>query len=286
MSAQGRIIALAAMFAALIGAYWVFALSPKRAEIAKADEQVARAESRRVAAVASLASAGRDRTAYQRDYANLARLGKAAPPDDDVASLVLQLESVAKADRIDFRSVKLSSAGGGAPAAAPAEEAATKKPSGEDADADAEADADPAKDEAAADAAAPTPAAPAVAQAPPGAIVGSAGLVTLPFTFTFDGGYLPTQRLLGAIDRLADATDGTIAVNGRLLTIDGFALTAGRLGFPKVKAVVSATAYIVPPAEGVLAGATPQRPGAGTQPAAIAQPPATATASTTTRGAG
>lgn len=284
MSTQGRILTLAALFAAVIGAYWVFALAPKRAEIAKVDDQVAQAESRRAAAVATVASAGRDRAAYQRDYANVARLGKAAPPDDDVASLVFQLESVARADRIDFRSVKLSNSGA-APAAAAAEEPSTAKSSGDTADAGASAGKDKTA-AAGADATAPTPAAPAVAQAPPGAVVGSAGLITLPFTFTFDGGYLPTQRLLGAIDRLADATDGTIAVNGRLLTVDGFALTAGRLGFPKVKAVVSATAYIVPPADGVLAGATAQGPGATTKPAGAAQPPATATAATTTRGVG
>lgn len=283
MSAQGRILTLAALFVALIGAFWMFALAPKRAEIGKLGGQVAQAESRQAAAVAALASAGRDRAAYQRDYANLARLGKAAPPDDDVASLVFQLESVAQGNKIDFRALKLSGAGGAAPAPAPADEAPTAKSADETADAGASADKAGATG---ADAKAATPAAPAVAQAPPGAVVGSAGLVTLPFTFTFDGGYLPTQRLLGAIDRLADATDGTIAVNGRLLTIDGFSLAAGRLGFPQVQAIVSATAYIVPPAAGVLAGATPQRPGAATQPAATATPPATATALTTTQGAG
>ena len=64
------------------------------------------------------------------------------------------------------------------------------------------------------------------------------------------------QRMLGAIDRLADVTDGGISVRGRLLTVDGFALTASRFGFPKVKASVSATAYIVPEAQGVTGGAT------------------------------
>jgi hypothetical protein len=262
-------------FVALIAAFWFLALAPKRAEIAKVDDAVAQAEARRDAAVASAATADQARVAYQRDYANLARLGKAAPADDDVASLVFQLESLARSNKIDFRSVRLTAAPA-APteAAAPADSSAKDATGTDTAGKDKTATTDPT--------AAATPAPPAVAQAPPGAIVGSAGLLTVPFTFAFDGGYLPMQRMLGAIDRLADATDGTISVNGRLLTVDGFSLAAGRLGFPKVKALVSATAYIVPPAEGITAGASPQGPatGTGTPAAGATLPPANATATT------
>ena len=44
---------------------------------------------------------------------------------------------------------------------------------------------------------------PVVAQPPPGAVVGSAGLLTVPFTLTFDGDYMKLQRLLKAINGLA-----------------------------------------------------------------------------------
>jgi hypothetical protein len=262
--------AAGALLVAVVGAFWFLVLSPKRAEVASLDASISQAETRRAAAVAEAATATQARAAYQRDYADLARLGKAAPADDDVASLVFQVESLARANKIDFRSVNLS-ASSAAPAPAPAPEAAAKDTAAKDT---------AAKDTTAAPA---TPTPPAVAQAPPGAVVGSAGLLTLPFTFTFDGGYLPTQRMLGAIDRLAEATNGTISVDGRLLTVDGFSLSAGRRGFPKVKATVSATAYIVPPAQGVTAGATAQGPATGAtggQPGAVARPPATATATT------
>jgi hypothetical protein len=276
VSAQGRILAAGLALAAAVAAFWFLALSPKRAEIAKLRDEVTQAETRRTTAVAAAASAERTRAAYQRDYATLARLGKAAPPDDDVASLVYQLESLARANNVDFRAVKLAGAGtpaAAAPAAATGRQAAT--PSGDAATTkDATGTAATATD---------TAAAPAIAQAPPGAAVGSAGLITLPFTFTFDGGYLPMQRMLGAIDRLADRNKGALSVNGRLLTVDGFSLAPSRLGFPKVKALVSATAYIVPTAEGITAGATAQGPatgavGAGGSSAAGATPPATATA--------
>jgi hypothetical protein len=277
MSTQARILTLAALCAAVLGAYWVLALAPKRADIAKVDAQIAQAESRRATAAASLATAGSARAAYQRDYATLARLGKAAPPDEDVASLLYQVEALARANKIDFRSLKLSEAV--APVAAEAPATATS--SGDKAAGDKTAD----NESAAGAQASATPAAPGVAQAAPGSVVGSAGLVTLPFTFTFEGGYLRTQELLGALDRLADATGGRIVVNGRLLTVDGFSMAAGSAGFPQLKATVSATAYVVPPAADTLPGATAQ-PSAGTQPAAGAQPPATATASAPTRGVG
>ena len=272
MSVQGRMLAAGALLVAVVGAFWFLVLSPKRAEVSSLDASITQAETRRAAAVAEAATATEARAAYQRDYATLARLGKAAPADDDVASLVFQVESLARANKIDFRSVNLS-ASTAPPQAHPAEAAVTD-PAAKDA-------AGKGTTDTTAPPATPTP--PAVAQAPPGAVVGSAGLLTLPFTFTFDGGYLPTQRMLGAIDRLAEATNGTISVDGRLLTVDGFSLAAGRKGFPKVKATVSATAYIVPPTQGLTAGATPQGPGAGAtggQSPGATRPPATATATT------
>jgi len=276
MSLQRRLLTVGLGLVAIVVAYWMLALSPKRAEVAKIDDQIVRVEARRVAAVSALAIADKARAVYQRDYGNVARLGKAAPPDDDTASLVYQLETVARSQKIDFRAVSFTGGAGGAAAAPAAAEPSVTSSDGKASDTAAK----PPSPDAAKPA---TPAAAAVAQAPPGTVVGTAGLVTLPFTLTFDGGFLSTQRLLGAIDRLASATDGTIAVRGRLLTVDGFALTASRFGFPKVKALVSATAYVVPPSEGVLAAATAQGP-AGAQPGSSAAPRPTTTASVTTNG--
>jgi hypothetical protein len=248
------VIAGALVLVAAVAAFWFLALAPKRADVADIRDQVAQAEARRAAAESAAAAGASIRGAYQHDYATLARLGKAAPPDDDVASLVYQLQTLAAAHKVDFRAVKLADAA--STTSTPSSSGATSSAGGSDTT---------AKDATAEDSGATaSPVAPAVAQAPPGAVVGSAGLVTLPFTFTFDGGYLPMQRMLGAIDRLATRTDGAISVRGRLLTIDGFSLAASRFGFPKVKAVVSATAYIVPAAEGITGGATPQGPAGST----------------------
>jgi hypothetical protein len=279
MTGQGRIALTAVALVAAIAAFWFMVLAPKRADIAKVNDAVAQADARRATAETAAAAAQRTRNAYQRDYATLARLGKATPADDDVASLVYQLAALARANKVDFRAVKLTGTAD-APAPAPVAAAPTSSPPG-----------DPTAKSADAKAATPppaTPAAPAITQAPPGASVGSAGLITLPFTFTFDGGYLPMQRMLGAIDRLAERSGHAISVRGRLVTVDGFALAASRLGFPKVKAIVSATAYIVPSTEGIMGGATPQGPAAGavSQPSSPAGATPPATASATIQGVG
>ena len=54
----------------------------------------------------SSAQAARDR--YDRDYATVARLGKAVPVQDDVPSLVYQLETTAHDSHVDFRRIALT----------------------------------------------------------------------------------------------------------------------------------------------------------------------------------
>jgi len=266
VSAQTRIVVGVMAIVAVMAGFWFLLLAPKRTEISASNDRIAQAESRRDAAVAAVAQAQQARARYQRDYATVARLGKAVPADDDVASLVYQLESVARANKIDFRSVKLTGAAAAAPAPAPAPAAGADDKKDADADKTAPATA---------------VAAPVVAQPPPGAVVGSAGLLTVPFTLTFDGDYMKLQRLLKAINRLAKNDRQRITVNGRLLTVDGFSLAAAPSGFPKLKATVSATAYIVPPTDNVSA-ATPQSPAGATAGA----PTSTALVTPNAQGAG
>lgn len=250
MSAQTRMIVGVAGLVALVAGFWFMVLAPKRAEITTVDGQIAQAESRRDAAVASAAQAEQAKARYLKDYETVARLGKAVPADDDVASLVYQLETIARANRIDFRSVKLTGTSA-TPAPAPAAAPADDKKEGDES-------------------AAPAAAAPVVAQPTPGTQVGPAGLLTVPFTFNFEGDYLKLQRLLKAINGLAKNDKKRITVQGRLLTVDGFSLAASTNGFPSLKATVSATAYVVPKTDAATtASATPQGP-AGAAPTTTA----------------
>lgn len=263
MSAQSRMIVGVMAIVAMIAGFWFLVLAPKRADISAANDRIAQAESRRDAANAAVSQAEQARAGYVKDYETVARLGKAVPADDDVASLVYQLESIARDNKIDFRAVKLTgSASAEVPAAVPAAGSAGTKD---------------AKNGEAAPAAAVT--APVVAQPPPGAVVGTAGLLTVPFTLTFDGDYMKLQRLLKAINGLAKHKKQVISVQGRLLTVDGFSLAASPKGFPKLKATVSATAYLAPAADAASA-ATAQAP------AGAAVAPTTTALTTNAQGAG
>jgi hypothetical protein len=87
------------------------------------------------------------------------------------------------------------------------------------------------------------------------------------------------------VQRFATLAGDQLSVRGRLLTVDGFALTASRYGFPKVKASINATAYLVPQDQGLTGGATPAGPGAPaaastTAPTGSTAAPATATSIT------
>jgi len=121
MSARTRFILVIMAMAAALGTVWLLAVAPKRAEAARLGAQlrqaVARGDETRARA-ASAPTAEQARATYGRDYATVARLGKAVPPTADVASLVYQLESAARAARVDFRSVSVEDAPTTAPASA------------------------------------------------------------------------------------------------------------------------------------------------------------------------
>jgi len=92
----------------LMAALWFFALAPKRDEVSQLDAQVQQAQTRLDAAALRAASGEQARAGYDRDYATVARLGKAVPPKADVPSLVFQLESAAKRAKVDFRGVSVT----------------------------------------------------------------------------------------------------------------------------------------------------------------------------------
>jgi hypothetical protein len=210
MSPRDRTVLGIVLVAAAVAAVWFAAVAPKRREAAGLGAQVAQAQARSDAAAAGAATVEQARAAYRKDYATVARLGKAVPPRGDVASLVFQLETAARAAKVDFRSVTVDSLPTTAPAPAPASgDAAPKATAGGAATTDATTDVKPQ-----------------------------------PFTFSFEGSFGGLRRLLGAIGRFSRVEGGTLAVSGRLLTIDSVVMTAGRGGLPNVKADIVAKAYV------------------------------------------
>lgn len=95
------LIAIVALVAAL-GAYWMLVLSPKREQISKLDGKVAAAKADLQQAQATLSTYERAQDDYKTNYATVVRLGKAMPADDDVRSLLVQLDAAAKRSNVDF----------------------------------------------------------------------------------------------------------------------------------------------------------------------------------------
>ncbi len=215
--------------------------------------------------------------AFPRMYASLGRLGKAVPADEDVPSLLVQLNHAAAQANVNFHSVELKLAlaeKSEQEAAAGAAAAATAAPAGADgAAAPAEGAAPaaegaqaapPAAGAATASAGAATPAAGAAVTDPaavPAAPTG--GFKVLPFEYKFKGDFFKLEELIHNISRLVERRNQELAVTGRLITIQGFTLKRGNI-------TVLATTYMLPADQGLFAGATPQGPAGAAAPQAAA----------------
>src|SRR4051812_30734952 len=114
----------------LLAAFWFFALAPKRKDATGLNGKIAQAQQRLDSARQQTAAASAARKRYDEDYATVAKLGKAVPADDDVASLVYQINHVSTGSHIDFRSIKLAPSGTPAAAAPAAQQAAALSSAG------------------------------------------------------------------------------------------------------------------------------------------------------------
>jgi hypothetical protein len=238
VTARDRIVLMVVVGAALIAGFWFVVLAPKRDESTKLDAKVAVAQQRLQQAQTVLVRAEKAKRGYESDYATVARLGKAVPKDDNMPSLLYELQSAARGARVDFRTLEISGATQGGAPPAPTAPAAPS----------------------ASGAATPQASQSAAAALPPGASVGSAGLPTIPFQFTFRGSYSDMEHLLHEVQRFVSVHGKELRVHGRLLTIDGLALVPQT--FPRVKATITATAYLLPPDGGGSAGSSTQAAGA------------------------
>ena len=248
MTRRNSILLVAVAVAAAVGAYWMLVLAPKREEAVKIDKQIATKQAQLAEAEAEVAGYERARSAFKANYSMVARLGKAVPADDDVRSLMVQVNSAAEHSGVDFRTINIGSSGaaGAAPGAA---------------------------------AAAATP-------PPPGAsTVGTAGFSTMPFTFAFKGNFFELGKFFNRLDRFVAVRDRGLDVTGRLLLLNGITLTTDtEKGFPTLTADVSASSYLLPATEGLTGGATPggPTPAGAAAPGATATPAPSAPATTTT----
>jgi Tfp pilus assembly protein PilO len=243
-----RNVILLAVVALVGGVYgfWHYGLAPKRNELTKLDAAISEQEKTRDEATAQAAQYQKAKESYEANYAKVVEVGKAVPADDDVRSLLVQVEDAAQDDKVDFR---LISVGGGTTAAA-------------------------------------TPPVPGEAPKTPGSqIVPGSDISTLPFSFAFTGNYFNLADFLGKVERFVTVRNSAGVPKGRLMLLTSFSLKPdSRTGWPHLRAEVGATSYVAPPGTalpeaGAAATATdPNAAGTTPAPAGSGTPTTTATA--------
>lgn len=92
MTARDRTVVLVLALAALVALAWFLVLSPMRDEASSLSSQIATQQATLDASLADAAAGAAARRHYARDYATVARLGAAVPDDDNVASLLVQVQ--------------------------------------------------------------------------------------------------------------------------------------------------------------------------------------------------
>jgi Tfp pilus assembly protein PilO len=236
MNSTNRAIVAIVALAVIAFVFWTQVLSPKREEAKELGAQVEQLEASLAQHQTEIVEGEAARKEFPAEYQRLVVVGKAVPGDDDIASLLVQVNRLSDRAGGTFRDIQLSAEGGG--------------------------------EEASPVAAAPAAGTPASATEvaasllPLGATIGSAGLAVMPYTVTFDGDFFQIADFIKGLDSLVTTNEEGVVVDGRLVTIDGFSLAAdpGR-GFPALQASFTLTTYLTPPGEGVAGGATPSAPG-------------------------
>lgn len=236
MTPTNRLIAAMVAVVALGAAFWIMLLSPKREEAKKLGVEVERLEASLALHQGEVVEAEAARDEFPTQYQRLVVLGKAVPGDDDIASLLVQLNRIAERADGSFREIQLKPGSGGseptAPAVAPSSGAAESPASATEV---------------------------AASLMPLGATIGPAGLAVMPYEVTFNGNFFKVADFIKGLDVLVDTNEQGVVVDGRLVTIDGFSLEAdANKSFPALEASFTLTTYLTPPGEGTTGGEIPE----------------------------
>ena len=259
---RDRYILIVALALALVGAYWFLALAPKRQRLHALDKDLATAQQTLAQAQQEKVQFAQAQVNFPNLYASLGRLGKAVPANQDTPSLLVQLNHAAAQAHVDFRSIelKMDLIDKLATAAASIDQPA----------------APAAGATGATGATGPTGTATASASATAGTATGTGAgtgtLQPLPFQYKFKGNFYSLTKLIANVTKLVEARNRQLAISGRLVVVQGFALN-------RTKVTIVATSYMLPADQGLFAGATAAGPAGAT--AATPQPAATSGASVT-----
>jgi Tfp pilus assembly protein PilO len=255
------IVAMVAVAALAVG-FWILLVAPKRQEASDLGTTVSHLKASLASERQQVSEALAARRGFPEDYQQLVVLGKAVPGDDETASLLVSLEHIAAKAHVSFREISLETSG---------------SEGSETTEAVPAAPVETPPSSSSTPASVPVPAAPtevAAATLPLGASVGPAGLDVMPYKLRFIGDFSHVADFIQGLDSLVKTHNAKVAVDGRLITVDGFSLSSVDIApFPVLEANFAVTTYLTPPDQGVTGGATP-----------VAPSPVTATPASTTTG--
>lgn len=236
MNSTNRAVLAGLVLAIVAFVFWTQMLSPKREEAKELGAQVEQLEASLAQHEVEIVAGEEAKKQFSAEYQRLVVVGKAVPGDDDIASLLVQVNRLADGSGGTFRDITLGAASGEEEAAAPSIDGSSASPTEV-----------------------------AASLLPLGATIGPAGLAVMPYSVTFDGNFFQIADFIEGLDSLVKTNGEGVSVDGRLVTVDGFSLEADPArGFPALEANFALTTYLTPPGEGVSGGATPSAPGEAT----------------------
>jgi Tfp pilus assembly protein PilO len=209
----------------IAAAFWLILLSPKRDKSNELKSQATTISNELRSVEAQAAEAREAKKDFASDYTELLQLGKAVPAEASTSSLLVELTGLGAITKTSFVGISLNSEGS---SEAPAE--------GE-----------------------------GELLAPLGSQAGPSGLLTMPYSVEFAGGFFQVANFIQRLDAMVKTHTDSIEAHGRLVTIDGFELVTGQLEGSKALSEILAahftvSTYVTPPGQGLTAGATPAGP--------------------------
>lgn len=239
------------VLAAIAIGFWMLLLSPKREEVSKLSSEADQLSATLAASELQVSEAEAAQREFPGDYQRLVVLGQAVPSNEETSSLLVEVNRIARQAKVRFAGIELESTGG------ESTETTTEI---------AEPSVPPPTTSGAtgvpASAAVP-PTEAAAALLPLGATIGPAGLGVMPYRLSFSGNFLQIADFIAGLDSLVSGGDEQVGVEGRLITLNGFALTEEETrGFPYLEASFSVTTYVTPPGGEAAEVAAPVEAGA------------------------
>ena len=241
MSQTNKLLLAVVAGVVALAAFWFLALTPQREQAAQLDTDIAAKQTQLDQSKAQIATYEKAKGDYKANYTTMVRLGKAVPADDDVRSLLVQINDAAARSKVDFRAINIGAGSSVDPSAAGATTPGT------------------------------------LAAAPGTVPVGSAGFSAMPFSFGFDGSYFRLSDFFNRLEDFVTVTNKDVDVTGRLLLLGSISLTVEQGDLNHLKAQIGAASYLAPTADSVQAAAPAAQPGATPPAGDGTTPPTSAT---------